>query len=157
MLLQQRERGWWDKTFRKERCTQNTALPKDPWRRWSEKKKYEVRIVNSLLNGHSQFWLLTAVLTERRSSNMALQSLILTKILFQSCNLVREVILSGENAQQKRLKMRLIFQLVTWVIRAGETPSSVSSTVGRAQSRTRTTGFNDCNGSKVLAIPLMKG
>ena len=44
---------------------------------------------------------------------MALQSLILTKILFQSCNLVREVILSGENAQQKRLKMRLIFQLVT--------------------------------------------
>ena len=44
---------------------------------------------------------------------MALHSLILTKIMFQSCNLVREVMLSGENARQKRLKMRLIFQLVT--------------------------------------------
>ena len=44
---------------------------------------------------------------------MALHSLILTKIMFQSCNLVREVMLSGENAQQKRLQTRLIFQLVT--------------------------------------------
>ena len=44
---------------------------------------------------------------------MALHSLILTKILFQSCNLVCEVMFSWENAQQKRLEMHLIFQLVT--------------------------------------------
>ena len=40
---------------------------------------------------------------------MAFHSLILTKIMFQSCNLVREIMLSSENAQQRRL----IFQLVT--------------------------------------------
>ena len=44
---------------------------------------------------------------------MAFHYLILTKIMFQSCNLVREVMLSSENAQQRRLEMHLIFQLVT--------------------------------------------
>lgn len=43
---------------------------------------------------------------------MAFHSLILSKIMFQSCNLVH-VMLSWENAQQKHLEMRLIFQLVT--------------------------------------------
>ena len=44
---------------------------------------------------------------------MALHSLILTKIIFQSCNLVCEVMFSWENVQQKGLEMRLIFYLVT--------------------------------------------
>ena len=38
---------------------------------------------------------------------MALHSLILTKIMFQSSNLVREVMLSWENAQQNRLEVSL--------------------------------------------------
>ena len=38
---------------------------------------------------------------------MALHSLILIKIMFQSCNLVREVMLSWEKAQQNRLEISL--------------------------------------------------